>query len=100
MKQAFTESLELLNQQHDEQIKNASPECQKADAEIRAISNDEDQTMAEQNKKILVRIYLYKFNKQWFQQVYQAQTPEVRKELDQYAIYKRSDSSSSSSSGF
>ena len=99
MKQAFAESLELLNQQHDEQIKNASPECQKADAEIRAIANDENQTMEEQNKKILVGICFYEFNKQCFQQVYQAQTPEVRKELDQYAIYKRSGSSSSSSSG-
>ena len=54
MQQAFAESLQLLNEQHDEQIKNASPECQKADAEIREIANDENLTMAEQNRRILV----------------------------------------------
>ncbi|KAE9552077.1 hypothetical protein FO519_004703 [Halicephalobus sp. NKZ332] len=87
MKQAFAESLQILDEEHAKMIQNASPECQNADAEIRGIANDKSLTMVQQNTKIM--------------QVYQAQTPEVQKELDQYAIYKRNgQNSSSSSSGF
>uniref|UniRef100_A0AC34RRU2 SXP/RAL-2 family protein Ani s 5-like cation-binding domain-containing protein n=1 Tax=Panagrolaimus sp. JU765 TaxID=591449 RepID=A0AC34RRU2_9BILA len=75
MKKAFADSLKVLTDEHEKAIKSASPTAQVADAQIRAIANNETLTTLQQNRGIL--------------QVYLGQTPEVQQELNKYAIFKR-----------
>jgi hypothetical protein len=75
-KEAYLRAVKELESQHTEEIKNASPAAQAADGEIRKIANDDSLTSLQQNRAIL--------------QVYLAQTPDVQKELNKFAIFRRS----------
>uniref|UniRef100_A0AC35F691 DUF4168 domain-containing protein n=1 Tax=Panagrolaimus sp. PS1159 TaxID=55785 RepID=A0AC35F691_9BILA len=75
-KDAYLRAVAELESHHAEEIKSASPLAQAADAEIRKIANNDALTSLQQNREIL--------------QLYLAQTPEVQKELKQYAIFRRS----------
>uniref|UniRef100_A0A914Y618 SXP/RAL-2 family protein Ani s 5-like cation-binding domain-containing protein n=1 Tax=Panagrolaimus superbus TaxID=310955 RepID=A0A914Y618_9BILA len=74
-KEAYLRAVNELEKHHIEEIKAASPPTQAADSEIRKIANNDSLTSLQQNRGIL--------------QIYLAQTPDVQKELKQYAIFRR-----------